>query len=138
MGRGGEKSVADVSEKSEVLLDGKLYDVSNMKHPGGSVIKFYSGNGIDATQAFNNFHLRSKKAKAMLKALPNRPAPKVNVTEKIKGQNALLDDFNKLQEELVQEGFFKPAPLHVAYRVIELLVMHAVGAFLLLKIGHKL
>ena len=34
MGRGGEKAVTDTnntSEKAEVLLDGTLYDVSNMK-----------------------------------------------------------------------------------------------------------
>merc|ERR1719231_1689559 len=103
-----------------------------MKHPGGSVIKFYSGNGIDATQAFNNFHLRSKKATAMLKALPSRPAPKTKEAERVKGQNALLDDFNQLQEELKAEGFFEPAPLHVFYRVMELVVMHVIGAHLLL------
>jgi len=136
MGRGGEKAVTDTnntSEKAEVLLDGTLYDVSNMKHPGGSVIKFYSGNGIDATQAFNNFHLRSKKATAMLKALPSRPAPKTKEAERVKGQNALLDDFNQLQEELKAEGFFEPAPLHVFYRVMELVVMHVIGAHLLLN-----
>ena len=32
MGRGGEKAIdTNTSEKAEVLLDGKLYDVTNMK-----------------------------------------------------------------------------------------------------------
>lgn len=133
MGRGGEKADPTSLEKAEVLLDGTLYDVSNLKHPGGSVIKFYTSNNIDATQAFNNFHIRSKKARAMLKALPSRPAPRTKQPERVKGQNALLDDFNKLQEELKAEGFFEPAPLHVAYRVTELIAMHILGGYLLLS-----
>jgi hypothetical protein len=32
-----------------------------VQHPGGSVIGFYAGKDIDASQAFNNFHLRSLK-----------------------------------------------------------------------------
>ena len=38
------------------------------------MIKFLT-NGGDATDAFREFHGRSKKANAMLKARPNRPAP---------------------------------------------------------------
>ena len=68
-----------------------------------------------------------------MKALPSRPAPKTKEAERVKGQNALLDDFNQLQEELKAEGFFEPAPLHVFYRVMELVVMHVIGAHLLLN-----
>ena len=67
----------------------------------------------------------------MLSALPSRPAPKKKEPEHVKGQNALLEDFNKLQEELKAEGFFDPAPLHVVYRVTELILMHGVGAYML-------
>lgn len=133
MGKGGEKGEAGSAEKLEVLYDGVMYDVTNMKHPGGSVIKFYAGKGIDATQAFDNFHVRSKKASKMLKSLPSRPAEAVVKKEKIKGQSALLKDFNKLQQDLKDEGFFEPAPMHVLYRVTELVVMHIVGGYLLLK-----
>ena len=54
----GGKSSNDTNTKLEVLIDGKLYNVTDFKHPGGSVIKFYAGKGIDATEAFNNFHIR--------------------------------------------------------------------------------
>ena len=76
---------------------------------------------------------RSKKAKAMLKALPSRPADKAVTKEKLKGQKSLLEDFNALQKELEAEGFFKPAPMHVIFRVVELVVMHAAGLYLLLN-----
>ena len=74
MGKGGDKSIESTGDKVEVLIDGRFYDVSKLKHPGGSIINFYSGKAIDATQAFNNFHVRSKKAKKMMEALPSRAA----------------------------------------------------------------
>ena len=45
MGKGGNKAFGKTSgpAENEVLIDGKYYDVSNLKHPGGSVIKFYQG-----------------------------------------------------------------------------------------------
>merc|ERR1711871_1442020 len=46
---------------NEVLIDGRFYDVSKLKHPGGTIINFFKGSG-DATTAFKQFHLRSKKA----------------------------------------------------------------------------
>lgn len=134
MGKGGEsqptKNASSATETSpkeavEVLINGTLYDVTNMKHPGGSVINFYAGKGIDATQAFDNFHIRSKKAVKYLKSLPSRkPAKKVN-------SSALLKDFDALTKELEAEGFFKPNYLHMAYRFTELIVMHALGIYML-------
>jgi len=143
MGKGGQivkkpeqNSQQNTEQKEEVLIDGILYDISGMKaHPGGSVIKFYAGKDIDATQAFNNFHIRSKKAKKWLDNLPQRPAKNVDTTTnaKLPGQSALLEDFNKLSRELEDEGFFKPAPLHIAKRLIEIFAMHAIGLYLLLQ-----
>ena len=88
MGRGGEKAkgpgataASDGNDsKMEVLVDGVYYDVTDYakKHPGGTVMNFYAGKDIDATQAFANFHLRSKKAKKIMDSLKQRPAdPKV-------------------------------------------------------------
>ena len=76
---------------------------------------------------------RSKKAQAMLKALPSRPAEEAVMKEKLDGQTALLKDFNALQKELKEEGFFEPAPMHVLYRVTELALMHVFGGYLLLN-----
>ena len=73
MTRVGGKAVA--TDANEVLIDGTLYDVSGFKHPGGSIIKFLKGNG-DATDAFTEFHSRSKSANNYLKTLPSRKAPR--------------------------------------------------------------
>tara|TARA_B100000035_G_scaffold276520_1_gene254252 strand:+ start:6656 stop:7918 length:1263 start_codon:yes stop_codon:yes gene_type:complete len=134
-----------VPESNEVLIDGKYYDISSLKHPGGSVIKFYSGNNIDATQAYNSFHVRSKKADKFLKSLPSREANMDKLSEQynsiVPGQTALLDDFNKLTKQLEQEGFFNPSPLHIMYRLVELLFMHILGFYMLFSlsnIGYKL
>ena len=61
----------DLLDKSIILtIQGKKYDVTNFSrfHPGGNVIKFY--NNLDATDVFHTFHSKSKKAFALLKALP--------------------------------------------------------------------
>lgn len=139
MGKGGDDNKAvDTSSANEVLIDGQIYDITNFakKHPGGSVIKFYAGNGIDATQAFNNFHIRSKKVKKYLDSIPHRPAdPAVVAKNMLPGQSALLEDFNKLTNDLEAEGFFKPNMGHVIYRVFEIVAMHAAGFYLLFH-GH--
>lgn len=67
-----------------MLIEGKLYDVTNFKHPGGSVIKFLTDGG-DATEAFEEFHGRSKKASLVLRGLPSRAAPPAVV--KARGYN---------------------------------------------------
>ena len=134
MGKGGDKVVTPVGEKKEVLIDGRFYDVSNLKHPGGSVINFYAGKEIDATQAFNNFHVRSKKARKMMDVLPSRPADEKKIAKNaLPGQLDLLADFDEFTRQLEKEGFFKPAPLHVAYRVIEIIVLYTAGFWLLLN-----
>ena len=67
--------LAQTFETRVVRVGETEYDVTDFKHPGGSVI-FYmlSNTGADATEAFKEFHMRSPKAWKMLKALPQRPA----------------------------------------------------------------
>ena len=140
MGRGGDKiapngggdsSSSQQQGATEILIDGKLFDVKDFNHPGGTILKFYSGNGIDATEAFNNFHVRSKKARAVMTGLPNRAADEKLVAEKLKGQSALMKDFAELTAQLTKEGYFKPDLAHVSYRVSEIVLMHAIGFGLL-------
>lgn len=135
MGKGGDKQVATDNKagvnSSEVLIDGRLYDVKDFKHPGGSILKFYSGNGIDATQAFDNFHVRSKKAKKILEHFPSRAASKEAVAGKLPGQAELVKDFDEFTHQLEKEGFFKPDIGHVVFRVSEIMLMHAIGFYLL-------
>jgi cytochrome b involved in lipid metabolism len=47
MGKGARSAAP--AEK-EVLIEGQLYDVSDFRHPGGSIVKFLTGNG-DACEA---------------------------------------------------------------------------------------
>jgi len=133
MGKGGAKSTSGPADR-EVLIEGQYYDVSEFekRHPGGTVLRFYTGNGIDATQAYNNFHIRSKKARAVLATIPHRSADAKSIESKrLPGQSELMKDFDALQRSLVAEGFFDPSPLHVFYRVVEIVVMHAAGLYLL-------
>jgi len=134
MGKGGDKatSTSGTTVKKEVLIEGRFYDVTNLKHPGGSVINFYAGKEIDASQAFSNFHIRSRKAKKMLEVLPSRAAD-IKVIDKnyLSGQKELIEDFDKLQRELETEGFFKPDAMHVVYRVSEIILMHIAGFWLM-------
>lgn len=130
MGKGGDRAAQSQQEKNEVLIDGRLYDVTNLKHPGGTIINFYAGKEIDATEAFNNFHIRSKKADKWMKNLPSRAADMKKVkANQLPGQSELMADFDKLTKELEREGFFKPDLIHVFKRVAELIIMHAVAFY---------
>lgn len=135
MGKGGDRSEKSnaKTEPKEVLIDGFLYDVSGLKHPGGSVIDFYAGKEIDATQAFENFHIRSAKAQKYLKNLPSRPADQKKIKENsLPGQQELLKDFEELTNQLIKEGYFKPSLAHAFYRIAEVVLLYVVGAYLVL------
>jgi hypothetical protein len=56
MGKGGNASAK--ADTKEVLIEGRFYDVSSFKHPGGSNINFLSGSGADATPTYREFHTR--------------------------------------------------------------------------------
>ena len=121
--------LAQTFEQRWVRIDDVEYDVTNFKHPGGSVI-FYmlSNTGADATEAFKEFHMRSPKAWKMLKALPQRPAE----TPRSADPDApMLQDFARWRAELEKEGFFEPSRLHLAYRCLELCATFALGTFLM-------
>ena len=121
--------LAQTFEQRWVRIEDVEYDVTNFKHPGGSVI-FYmlSNTGADATEAFKEFHMRSPKAWKMLKALPQRPAE----TPRSADPDApMLQDFARWRAELEKEGFFEPSRLHLAYRCLELCATFALGTFLM-------
>lgn len=130
MGKGGDAAATGKATDNELLLHGRLYDVTNLKHPGGSVLKFYSGKGIDSTAAFDNFHFRSKKVKKYLDAIPSRAAPAKTKGAKL---SPLMEDFEKLTQELIAEGYFKPSTAHAVYRVAEVILLHLAGGWLILN-----
>lgn len=107
-------------DMDELQIHDKAYRLSPAwikKHPGGTVIK--SKMGSNATQAFVEFHFRSKRATRMLEALPSRAAPKP--------QSALLTDYDALRAQFVKEGLFDGVPSHFIYRLTEILLMTIIG-----------
>ena len=121
--------LAATFETRWVRVEDVEYDVTNFKHPGGSVIFYMLANtGADATEAFKEFHMRSLKAWKMLRALPSRPAE----IKRSESEDApMLEDFARWRAELERDGFFKPSITHVAYRLLELLATFALGTALM-------
>ncbi|KAK7196610.1 delta-5 fatty acid desaturase [Novymonas esmeraldas] len=119
-------------QKYEILIDGVLYDCTNLRHPGGSVYRYFLGSG-DATETFQQFHLKLPKASKYLQRLPSRPAPpqsNVDLAEQ-KRLAKLSRDFKALHDACVEEGLFDASWLHIAYRMGELILMHALGIYML-------
>jgi predicted heme/steroid binding protein len=118
---------APVDEKKELVISGRAYDVSAFakRHPGGKIISYQVGT--DATDAYFQFHVRSKKADKVLKSLPSRPMHKGYAPRR----EQLLADFEQFTKELQAEGKFEPSPRHVAYRLAEVVGMHLAGAALI-------
>merc|ERR1711871_1367201 len=111
-------------KQTHVLVDGLLYDVTDFKHPGGSIINFYgSQNGpVDASEAWHAFHSRSPKAQKLMKVLPHTKAP-ADMCKK----EPVVTDFIKLRDSLKEEGFFEPDTFYTVYRFAELVAMHVIG-----------
>lgn len=80
--------------------------------------------------------MRSRKAPLVLKSLPHRPAPtEVMLSQGYNGHQKMSEDFAALRAEIEAEGLLKPSMVEVTRRLLELVVMHAVGAYLVLACG---
>jgi len=99
-----------------MIIDNYEYDITNYNHPGGSVINYL--NGQDATNAFQEFHYRSKKALMILKSLPR----KKRVVE-----DKELEDFQNFRRSLEERGFFNPSSIHIMYRITELVFLYGLS-----------
>lgn len=113
------------SNTKKIIIGDYEYDITNFKHPGGNVIN-YMTNGQNATEAFNEFHFRSKKAHAILASLPKRKLDKPHPNDR-----EVLDDFKKFRQSLIDRGFFKPSPVHILYRVLELFGIFAFATYMI-------
>lgn len=147
------ESIANGGSTKEILCDGYFYDVTNFisRHPGGSIIKYYTQTGEDATHAIQQFHQRSaKRVSMMMRSLKRRPASdsernklqlyceqfhnfsftkfSVGLSQAVLKKNrALTEDFTNLYLEFEREGLFEPSYTHIALRMVELIVMASVG-----------
>lgn len=127
------QAIAKSFERRHVIINGVEYDITDFKHPGGSVIYYMlSDTGADATEVFREFHYRSKKARKMLLALPHQPVK----NPKEHKDAEMLKDFARWRRQLEREGFFKPSATHVAYRIMELALMFALATLLMSQRWH--
>jgi fatty acid desaturase 2 (delta-6 desaturase) len=116
-----------------VHIDGHYYDATNLKHPGGSIIRLMNSAAttgpVDATTAFREFHARSARASAVLATLPRLEGMAAPAADARRA--ALTRDFAELRRQLSAEGAFDPSPAHVALRCAELVALFAVSFWLL-------
>ena len=118
-----EKNNNEENNKKTIYIGEYEYDITHFKHPGGNVI-YYMTQGQDATNAFEEFHNRSKKAKSVLQSLPKKKIEILN-TGVIDRDRAILEDFKAFRQSLEKRGFFTPSLPHVIYRIFELVCIYA-------------
>ena len=155
------KPKTDENKKEEKIRIGEYeYDITNFNHPGGKVIHFMT-QGQDATNAFEELHYRSKKAKVILQSLPKRvilpslpkevilpSLPKEVILPSLpKGvilpslpkrlilqstdEKEMLLDFTRFRNSLEERGFFKPSYTHIISRLLELGVIYSAAIYLI-------
>ena len=109
----------------ELIINNKVYDISKFKHPGGNIINYYLNE--DATNAFNQFHMKSKKAIKILDSLPHRYIDNYK-------QPILINKFEELSNILKKEKYFDTNYYEVIYRCFEIFFMVYLGFYLYKKI----
>ena len=85
-------------------------------------------NGQDATNAFEEFHYRSKKANLVLQSLPKKRIENFRnkTTDTVINRDiAILEDFKVFRQSLESRGFFRPSIPHVICRIFELVCIYA-------------
>ena len=101
------------------------YDVTDYKHPGGNVISYMYGQ--DATNAFEEFHYRSKTAKRILQLLPRK---KIDISVSVNDtEQQMLQDFARFRKSLEERGFFTPSYFHITYRILELFAIYIFAVY---------
>jgi fatty acid desaturase 2 (delta-6 desaturase) len=124
-----------MDEKQTIIIGDYSYDITDFKHPGGNVIKYMVGQ--DATNVFEEFHFRSKKAKHILHSLPRTKVVQTK-TEKddtnvekdtMTTEQKMLVDFARFRQSLVDRGFFNPSYSHITYRIVELFIIYSFAVY---------
>lgn len=114
----------------KIIIGDYEYDITNFKHPGGSVINYLS-QGQDATKAFEEFHYRSKKARQILLSLPNTKLDKNIPVATDESDKEMLEDFSKFRKSLEDRGYFRTNYFHVSYRIIEVISIYLAAAYMI-------
>ena len=128
---------AGIRPRDTILIDGTTYDITEFKHPGGSIID-YAKNAGDATEVFREFHYRSPIARNVLRSLPeyncgpepipaHAHAPEFQMTQR---QQDMTTDFREMRTNLVNQGCFEPDYIHVYFRMLEIAFYFGMGAWI--------
>jgi len=111
-----------MDKKTNIIIGDYSYDITDYKHPGGNIITYMAGQ--DATNVFEEFHYRSKKARAILQSLPRTKVELTGVEETTTEQKMLID-FARFRKSLEDRGFFAPSYSHITYRILELFAIYS-------------
>jgi fatty acid desaturase len=115
--------------RDTITIDGVTYDITEFKHPGGSIIN-YMKNTADATEVFREFHHRSSdRVNKVLQSLPVYPESSLRPLS-VAPENAMTADFREMREKLVIQGLFEPDYIHVYFRLLELAFYFGMGTWL--------
>jgi len=125
---------APARPRDTITIEGTTYDITDFKHPGGSIIN-YVKNTSDATDAFREFHYRSsEKVNRVLQSLPkyDNEGGSVTVREPVltEQQKAMTADFREMREKLIAQGCFEPDYIHVYFRLLEIAFYFGMGTWL--------
>ena len=121
-----------VHSRDTITIDGTTYDITDFKHPGGSIID-YAKNAGDATEVFREFHYRSPISRNVLRSLPeydggnDDTATGPALTPR---QEEMTTDFREMRTNLVNQGLFEPDYIHVYFRMLELAFYFGMGTWL--------
>jgi hypothetical protein len=85
---------------------GRCVDLDSLRHPGGNIIQLFYG--LDATNAFEQFHGHSQKALKMLRALPDK---RVDPADIVAQPDEHVRAMSRLMASWRERGLFKPRPL---------------------------
>eukprot|EP00955_Chlamydomonas_euryale_P015470 165646-Chlamydomonas_euryale.AAC.4 len=116
-----------------MIIDGKVYDVTDFDHPGGDVILSYAG--LDATEVFEAMHPttapRVHMKRLLVGTLDTSSARSVD-SQDSSNQN-MLEDFGRLKHQLSQGGLMTARKPYYARKLAELVAMAAGGIWLLMS-----
>jgi fatty acid desaturase len=115
-----------MDKNKNIIIGQYSYDITDFKHPGGNVIQYMAGQ--DATNVFEEFHYRSKKAKQMLNCLP-RTKVEQSITNTTTTEQKMLADFARFRKSLEDRGFFNPSYAHITYRILELFAIYSFAIY---------
>lgn len=133
--------------KAEVVINGVVYDVTDFKHPGGSILLNQcnppdAGFPADATIAFDSLHGQSKEPLKKLSELKAKGKSRSLTPEEIKAMRAkrpyderLSNKFKTVTRDLKAMGMFDYTWQHLLWRQFEIWAIFAWGAWCALSPG---